>query len=64
MNEKMLRISICQQNQDEDLGVYCIDSIKKNENIQLKSKKSKKEYVLEIINEKTIKVVRIVYATH
>ena len=41
--------------------MFNIDSISKNESIVVRDK-GKKEYILEIINEKTIKVVRILYA--
>lgn len=62
MNEKLLSIAICTQSQDEHIGVYNIDTINKTENISFKSKKTNKEYTLMIINEKTIKVIRILYA--
>jgi hypothetical protein len=44
--------------------MFNIDSISKNNSIQLRDKKNKKEFLLEIINEKTIKVVRILYAAN
>jgi len=64
LQEKLLKISICSQSfSDEELGFYYIDSIDKNESIMLRSKKGKKhQYLLEIINEKFMKVVRIIYA--
>jgi hypothetical protein len=34
----------------------------KNETIVLRDKKAKREFLLEIINEKTMKVIRIIYA--
>jgi len=46
---------------EEDLGSFNIDSISKTERIVLKDRQNKRQYVLEITNEKTIKVVRIVY---
>jgi hypothetical protein len=46
---------------EEDLGVFNIDSISKNERIPLRDKLNKRSFILEITNEKTIKVVRIVY---
>ena len=64
MNEKLLVLAICSQSQDELLGVYKLDTINKIENMSIKSKnkKNNKEYNLFIINEKTIKVIRILYA--
>ena len=64
MNEKLLRLAICSQSQDELLGIYKLDTINKIENMSIKSKnkKNNKEYNLFIINEKTIKVIRILYA--
>jgi hypothetical protein len=62
MKEKFLSLSICTQSQDEHIGVYNIDTINKTENISIRSKKNNREYNLLIINEKTIKVVRILYA--
>ena len=46
---------------EEDLGSFNIDSITKTKHISLKDRKGKREFVLEIANEKTIKVVRILY---
>jgi hypothetical protein len=48
---------------EEELGTFNIDSISKNERILLKDKSQKKSFILEITNEKTIKVVRIIYPT-
>jgi|LauGreDrversion4_2_1035121.scaffolds.fasta_scaffold04010_2 hypothetical protein len=61
MNEKLLSVSICTQSVDELLGSYNIDSINKTECSLIKSKKTNKEYNLMIINDKTIKVIRILY---
>jgi len=46
---------------EEELGTFNIDSISKNERILLKDRQNKRNFILEITNEKTIKVVRIVY---
>ncbi|MFN9944926.1 MAG: hypothetical protein ACK56I_36210, partial [bacterium] len=46
---------------EEDLGVFNIDSISKNERIPLRDKLNKRSFILEITNEKTIKIVRIIY---
>ena len=46
---------------EEDLGSFNIDTITKTKHIRLKDRKGKRDFVLEIANEKTIKVVRILY---
>eukprot|EP00347_Sterkiella_histriomuscorum_P015009 403358661 len=62
LGNKLLAISICSQSQDTYLGPYNIDHIKKNEQILLKDKKNNRDFILEIINEKTMKCVRIMNA--
>jgi hypothetical protein len=61
LHKKLLKLSLCHMQSEEDLGVFNIDSISKNERIPLRDKLNKRSFILEITNEKTIKVVRIVY---
>jgi hypothetical protein len=61
LQKKLLKISLCHLQTEEDLGSFNIDSISKTERIVLKDRQNKRQYILEITNEKTIKVVRIVY---
>lgn len=61
LNKKLLRLSLCHLQSEEDLGQFNIDSIQKNERIVLKDKMNKRNFILEITNEKTIKVIRIIY---
>lgn len=61
LQKKLLKLSVCHLQSDEDLGTFNIDSIQKNERIVLKEKSSKRNFILEITNEKTIKVIRIIY---
>ena len=62
LNEKFLSVSICTQAQDDFIGNYNVDSIHKADVITFKSRKSNKEYNIQILNEKTVKVIRILYA--
>ena len=41
--------------------MFSLDTISKIERFTLKDKKRKREYMMEITNEKTMKVVRFVY---
>ena len=59
--KKLLKISLCHLQTEEDLGSFNIDSISKTERVILKDRQNKRQYVLEITNEKTIKVIRILY---
>ena len=59
--EKLLRISISSSSNEEELGRYTIDQIKKSEKRILHDKKSGREFLLENLNEKALKVVRISY---
>lgn len=61
MQPKLLRISLCQLDTEDELGVFSLDTISKIERFTLKDKKRKREYMMEITNEKTMKVVRFVY---
>lgn len=61
LQKKLLKLSVCHLQSDEDLGTFNIDSISKNERIVLKEKSSRRTFILEITNEKTIKVIRIIY---
>ena len=61
MQPKLLRISLCQLEQEEELGVFSLDTISKIERFNLRDKKRKKDYVMEITNEKTMKVIRLIY---
>ena len=61
MQPKLLRISLCQLDTEDELGVFSLDTISKIETFTLKDKKRKREYLMEITNEKTMKVVRFVY---
>ena len=61
LNEKLLKISISSASADADLGSFKIDQINKSEKIILQDKKSARQFLLEILNEKTLKVIRISY---
>lgn len=61
LHKKLLKLTLCHLQSEEDLGTFNIDSISKNERILLKDRQNKRNFVLEIFNEKTIKVVRIIY---
>ena len=61
LQKKLLKISLCHLQTEEDLGSFNIDSISKTERVILKDRQNKRQYVLEITNEKTIKVIRILY---
>jgi hypothetical protein len=63
LQPKLLRISLCQLDSQEELGTFTIDTIAKTERITMRDRKRRREFVLEITNEKTMKVVRIVYPT-
>ena len=60
MAKKKLRISLCRLQSDEDLGDFYLDSIQERELIKIRDIE-KKEFVLEITSEKTIKVLKIMY---
>ena len=61
LQKRMLRLSLCHLQSEELLGEFNIDSVSKNECMLLKERSGKKNFILEIKNEKTIKVVRIIY---
>ena len=61
LNEKLLKISISSSSNDEDLGSFKIDQINKSEKIILEDKKTGRQFLLEILNEKAFKVIRISY---
>jgi hypothetical protein len=61
LQKKMMKLSICRLQNEECLGEFNIDSISKNEQIMLRDRSGKKNFILEITNEKTIKVIRIIY---
>ena len=61
LNEKLLKISICYSSTDTDLGSFKLDQINKSENIVLHDKKSERQFLLEILNEKSMKVIRVSY---
>ena len=61
LKPKLLRISLCQLSSEEDLGQFNIDSIKKTETITLRDRKNRRDFYLEITNEKTIRVIKIRY---
>ena len=46
---------------EEELGKFYIDSIQERKLIRIRDKDRKKEFVLEITSEKTMKVLRIMY---
>lgn len=56
-----MKISISSASTDTDLGSFKIDQINKSEKIMLQDKKSERQFLLEILNEKTLKVIRISY---
>jgi len=57
----MLKISLCQLDTEEELGTFELDTISKEKSYTLKDRKRNKEFLMEITNEKTMKVVRITY---
>ena len=61
LNEKLLKISVSTSSSDEDLGSVKLDQINKSENTILQDTKSGREFLLEIINEDTLKIVRLSY---
>ena len=61
LNEKLLKISLCTAIQETNLGSFKIDQLNKSEKIVLQDKKSERQFLLEIINEKSMKVIRISY---
>ena len=61
MQPKMIRISLCQLDTEEELGVFSLDTISKIERFNLRDKKRKKDFVMEITNEKTMKVIKLIY---
>lgn len=52
---------MCNLQQDEDLGKFYIDSIQERELIRIRDRERKKQFILEITTEKTMKVLRIMY---
>lgn len=52
---------MCRLQSDEDLGKFYIDSIQEREIIKIRDKEKKKQFILEITSEKTMKVLRIMY---
>jgi len=61
LQPKLLRISLSQIDSNDELGSFCIDSISKSERISIKDRYHRREFILEIKNEKTMKVVRILH---
>jgi len=61
LNEKLLKISINSASNDENLGSFKIDQINRSEKMVLEDKKSGRQFLLEILNEQTIKVIRLSY---
>jgi len=58
--KQKLKISLCRLQTDEDLGDFYLDSIQEREIIKIKDGE-RKDFVLEITSEKTIKVLKIMY---
>lgn len=52
---------MCNLQSDEDLGKFYIDSIQERELIKIRDRERKKQFILEITSEKTMKVLRIMY---
>ena len=61
MQPKLLKISLCQLDTEEELGTFSLDTISKTERFNLKDWKRKKDFIMEITNEKTMKLVKIIY---
>jgi hypothetical protein len=61
LQKRELRISLCNLQSDEDLGKFYIDSIQERELIRIRDRERKKQFILEITSEKTMKVLRIMY---
>jgi hypothetical protein len=61
LNDKLLTIWISSSSTDEELGKFKIDQISQNEKIILWDKRSERQFLLEILNEKTMKVIRVSY---
>ena len=62
MEPKVMRLSMCQLTSEEWLGEFTIDSISKTQTINVRDRKSGREFLLEILNDKTVKVIRIKYS--
>lgn len=57
-----MSISISSSSNDYNLGNFKVDQITKNEEkIVLEDKQSERKFLLEILNEKILKVIRISY---
>ena len=54
-------MSLCQLSSEDELGQFNIDSIKKTETVRLRDRRNRRDFVLEITNEKTMRVIKIKY---
>lgn len=61
LNEKKLKISICEQSNEVNLGMFRIDKLNKNEKIVLSDNQSERQFLFEVINEKSMKIIRLSY---
>jgi hypothetical protein len=61
-NVQFLSVSICRKGQDDFIGIFNVDSVHKADVINFKFRKSIMEYNIQILNKKTVKVIRILYA--
>ena len=57
--EKMLSVWICTQSQDQQVGIFDVDNLNQK---TYKMSAKQKEYILEVIDEKAIKILRILYS--